>query len=294
MWTFIFPPASVILDDAISYKGITHDAISAHGWIALISVFVSVFVSFMTIGCATQRRTPLSLSPKPEPADFIKTIAKIKESIAPVVCVHPNPNVPNEWILDSVEGTAFFLRIDGTFVTAGHVVRDFTIPTRARPCQRSAIYLPNEGWQSRVTDFRVRYFFFIQTDCTRDEAIDIAICRSPNNIRQELGRDPVPVVLNTVLQEDGVPAAFSGFPLNLVLPLTSQGSVAAYRGTTDDQGPRELVIDKGNWGGASGSPIYLEDGAVIGILLERGIGESAGITIGRPASFIERMLSTRH
>ena len=47
-----------------------------------------------------------------------------------------------------------------------------------------------------------------------------------------------------------------------------RGFTAAYRDIRDDRGPRELVVDKTTWPGASGSPIYLENGMVIGILLQ--------------------------
>lgn len=249
--------------------------------------------AIVLIGCG-RVHTIATRPPSPPPPQYISTIARIKHSVVPVVCVQlPQPNIRNEPALTSVEGTAFFVRADGTFATADHVIRDLTAPKRPTACEQAAIYIPEGGWQPRAPNFSVQYFYFSAADCTRDEGFDIAVCRCARRIRDFVGRDPEPVTLETALQEDGTPAAFTGFPLQQILPITSRGFTAAYRDIRDDRGPRELVVDKTTWPGASGSPIYLENGMVIGILLQRGIGDGAGITIGRPASFIEGLLAQR-
>lgn len=241
-------------------------------------------------GCAI-RRSPTSV-PLAVPPNFISTIAQIKESVVPVVCIH-SPRPGAEATLASVEGTAFFVRADGTFATAGHVVRDLTAPNRQTPCEQAAIYIPVGGWQPTAVTFRVQYFHFAPANCTRDDTLDLAICKTTRNIKEVRGSDPRPVELETVLQPDGTPAAFTGFPLQYIVPITSRGFIATYRNTSDKMGPRELIIDKPNWPGASGSPIFLENGRVIGIILQRGIGNALGITIGRPAAFLERVLAQR-
>jgi hypothetical protein len=233
-------------------------------------------------------------APPAEPT-FTEAIAQIKRSVTPVVCIQlPGPGGPVEPTLVSVEGTAFFLRTDGSFATAGHIIRDLTNPSRVTKCPTAAIYLPRNGWQPRAANFRIEYFYFSAADCTRDDDLDIAVCRCPRNIKGVLNEDPRPVRLNTAIQDDGAPAAFTGFPLSTVVPLTSRGFTAAYRGALNEvDGPRELVIDKSAWPGASGSPIYLEDGSVIAIVIQRGIGDAAGMLMGRPAFFIDRLLSQR-
>ncbi len=250
-----------------------------------------IFTIGVLSGCA---HVPPVLPPAaPTPPNFINSIAQIKRSVVPVVCVRPQQGNA-DLTLVSVEGSAFFLLRDGTFVTAGHVVRDLTNPTRQITCPTSAIFIPEGGWQPRAVNFRVQYFFFSQANCTRDEGLDIAICRAPRDIRQTMGNDPQPVALDTTLQEDGTPAAFTGFPqtpLSFRVPVTSRGFIAAYAETVDESGPRQLFFDKTTWPGASGSPIYLENGKVVAILLARGTGDGAGVTIGRPALFIERLLA---
>jgi hypothetical protein len=65
------------------------------------------------------------------------------------------------------------------------------------------------------------------------------------------------------------------------------------RAQNDEKGPRDLIVDKNAWPGASGSPIFLENGAVIGILVRRGIDNGSGLAMDRPASFIEKVLAQR-
>lgn len=229
------------------------------------------------------------------PPDSVSTIAQIERSVFPIVCVQrPKQNGGDDTLL-SVEGTAFFIDRDGTFATAGHVIGDLTAQGRRSPCEQPAFYLPVGGWHPEAPSFRITTFYFSQADCARDEQIDIAVCKSqgPGELSQRIGSEPDPLNINANLLPDGTPAAFTGFPLQAVTPITSRGFIAAYRGATDDAGPRELLIDKPNWPGASGSPIYLENGSVIGILVQRGVGEGAGITIGRPAKFIERLRAQR-
>jgi hypothetical protein len=227
------------------------------------------------------------------PSNFVDAVSLTKKSVAPVVCVDKESIRTSEVKLDSIEGTAFFLRADGTFATAGHVVQGLTSPNRSTPCQAAAIYLPMHDWKPRATKFRVGYFPFSASNCTMSEDFDIAICKSVRDIRPVLGREPSAVTLDTELKDDGTQVAFTGFPLSSAVPLTSRGFTSGYSNTRDEKGPRDLIIDKSAWPGASGSPIYLENGTVIGILLVRGINNGSGLTWGRPASFIEKVLAQR-
>jgi hypothetical protein len=75
--------------------------------------------------------------------------------------------------------------------------------------------------------------------------------------------------------------------------ITSRGFTSGYSDTRDQNGPRDLIIDKSAWPGASGIPIFRGNGAVIGILVRRGIDNGSGLAVGRPASFIEEVLNQR-
>jgi S1-C subfamily serine protease len=251
-------------------------------------ISLGIFLSL----CGCRRVPPFVAAPIQIAPSFISATARIKRSVIPVVCAHfsqPGNNIT----LDSIEGTAFFVRSDGMFATANHVITGLTNPARRSPCQISAIYVPLVGWQPRVVNQRAHYSFFTAAFCTVDANIDVAVCGPIPDVVQSNSAPPDPVSFESALQDDGTPTAFTGFPLGSPSPVTSRGFTAAYRDAQDERGPRELIIDKTAWPGASGSPIYIEDGRVIGIVLARGTGEGAGIAIGRPASFIERLLAER-
>ena len=54
---------------------------------------------------------------------------------------------------------------------------------------------------------------------------------------------------------------------------------------------KKLVIDKSAWPGASGSPVYDGDGKVIGLVIETGLAEGAGLTYSRPIDLITDFLT---
>jgi hypothetical protein len=92
---------------------------------------------------------------------------------------------------------------------------------------------------------------------------------------------------------DPVGASANRAPKSYAVPITSRGFTSGYSDTRDEKGPRDLIIDKNAWLDASGSPIFLENGAVIGILVRRGIDNGSGLAMGGPASFIAKVLSQR-
>jgi hypothetical protein len=92
---------------------------------------------------------------------------------------------------------------------------------------------------------------------------------------------------------DPVGASANRAPKSYAVPITSRGFTSGYSDTRDEKGPRDLIIDKNAWLSASGSPIFLENGAVIGILVRRGIDNGSGLAMGGPASFLAKVLSQR-
>lgn len=221
---------------------------------------------------------------------FIATISLLKRSVAPVVCLQENPGLPPTLI--SVEGSAFFLSQEGSFLTAGHVVKNF-VPGQPRrtPCPIKAIYVPVRGWQPGSAVLRLHAFRF--ADCIVNDELDLGLCKTLDDmsLTKNLGIEAFPVTLESSLQPDGTPVAFTGFPLSFLQPITSRGAIGTYRNARDDVGPLELIVDKASWPGASGSPLYLENGRVVGIMIEAGIGQASGIAIARPSRVIEHFLS---
>jgi S1-C subfamily serine protease len=210
---------------------------------------------------------------------FIPTIERVNRSLVPILCGRFDSK--GQFEVQLIDGTGFFVNDEGWFLTAAHVITDLqTItPQRPLPCIM-AIYVPQDGWQRDAAIVNTRWFKF--TECKIDVALDLAACKPM--IAPFLWAHPLS--FEEYRPPDGTPLAFSGFPLGSIEPLCSRGHVATYRNTVDEQGDREILIDKGTWPGASGSPIYSGGGRVLGILLARGTAEATGIAVGRPTNFI--------
>src|ERR1700730_13432687 len=208
----------------------------------------------------------------------------MKRSVAPVVCAQAGTP---DWTLQSVEGTAFFVFADGTFLTPNHVIEGINNPVRQNPCPSPALYIPVNGWQTTAQTFRVDFYAFVPSLCKIDRSLDTAVCKPIKPIT-----GIVPVILEHLLPPDGTPVAFTGFPLRNVTPITSIGAIAGY---TDERGtgPLSIIVDKNNWPVASGSPIYLQNGKVVGMLALRGAGEGAGLTYGRTSKALSDVLGER-
>jgi hypothetical protein len=254
-------------------------------FLALVGVGFSGCVKH-PVAVATPRRAPKQDS-------FVESIAAIKHSIAPVVCVQPHPTA--NWELFSTEGTAFFVSADG-FVTASHVIDGLTSQKRATPCPRFAVYIPESGvWNRELAagTSRIRFFLFKKEGCKQNVLLDVAYCvlgggapALPSGARMPV----TPVGFEEDPPPDGTPVAFSGFPLSNVSPITAVGFIGGY--TKDAEGRQTIILDRTAWPGASGSPIYLQNGHVIGIVLSRGTGDAIGLAYGRARlqRFVEEFL----
>jgi hypothetical protein len=254
--------------------------------------YISVVILYvLLIGCIKNNVPvdPPSI-PRMEQGLFVNAISNIKHSIAPVVCVQTHPT--GDWDLRSIEGTAFFVAADGSFITPNHVLDGLTLPNRQIPCPSPAIYVPERGdWRVDVASFRIHYALFLTQTCKRDAQLDIAFCTPFPGGMILPGGAPLkvsPVEFDNDPPRDGSPIAFSGFPLSSPVPISAMGSVASYQGNS--QGIYTMVIDRAAWPGASGSPIYLPNGHVIGIILARGTGDGTGLAYGRIARFVSTFL----
>jgi S1-C subfamily serine protease len=240
----------------------------------IIAVLFFVFLSRLLV-VAGSRTDP-----------FILTIEKAKISVVRILCGRFDEK--SQFVLQVIEGTGFFIDDSAHFITAAHVIRDLKIidpRLQPLPCV-PAIDVPIKGWDREASSFDSRWFKFSESDCSIDDALDLAVCKTMLVIPFKIH----PLRLKSTKPPDGTPVAFTGFPLGSPEPLTSRCDVATYRAAIDIEGSRELVLDKGTWPGASGSPIYDADGNVLGILLQRGIADGTGIAIGRPTHFILKFL----
>ena len=218
---------------------------------------------------------------------FIGTIQTMKRSVVPVACISISGTTAETV---SVEGTGFFVSADGTFITANHVIDSMLNPSRKEPCSHTAFCLPQAGgWNSDQATLPSNCYVFQADECKRDADIDIARCRSSRPV--DAAHKILPVAFETSVQPDGTPIAFTGFPLQFQVPLSSVGNVSGYVRTRDDgRGPRSMIMDKEAWPGASGSPLYLANGKVIGLLSRRGVNDGSGRAIAVPSRLIQEFL----
>ena len=207
--------------------------------------------------------------------------------MAPVVCL--NGDGPQATIQD-LEGTAFFISEAGEFLTAAHVIDG--VQDHAHACPVIAIYLPPDRWEPERPEEIFTWYPVATGDCEVHRDLDVAKCKSLVDLSVRRGKQSFeirPVKFEWTSQPDGTLVAFTGFPLGSRDPLTSRGGVAQYRRRAP-QNTLDLVIDQSAWPGASGAPVYLSDGRVIGMLVARGSGEGAGTSVVRPAHVLQRIL----
>ena len=215
----------------------------------------------------------------------VETIERAKAAAVPIVCGAATES--GSFRVAKIMGSAFFINEQGGFMTAAHVLDGWDKIDRRQGDCAPAIYMAIGGWKNDVPTPKVRAFFFSQ--CNRDDTIDIAVCKPiANPFTDEVVRQQVRFLTFGAFsgQRDGTAAAFTGFPLEFLRPVTSKGSIASYVAAD-----KELVIDKAAWPGASGSPVYLPDGTVIGVVRQAGRGLGSGLAYARPAELIVEFLS---
>jgi V8-like Glu-specific endopeptidase len=221
---------------------------------------------------------------------FISSIQATKRSTVAVACV--KKTATGGIALASLEGTGFFVSGDGTFITAGHVAHGFSLPVPPRKeiCEVPAIYLATDGWKAGT---EVGLTMFKIGLCKFDDDLDLAQCKTVDNpfASENVNVKPTFVTFDLSIQKEGTQLAFTGFPISTAQPITARGTVGTYWGTGTESNPREIVIDHNNWPGASGSPVYLANGKVIGLILQRGMNDATGLAFARSAIFIEGFLS---
>ena len=224
---------------------------------------------------------------------FVTAINNMKRSIAPVLCFDNVSNGPIS--LRAVDGTAFFLSTDGLFLTPAHVIRDFLPGGGLASCSFAAVAFEPNKWSGGTT-LTLKFSKFAAADCVLDETLDLAACQTKDDLTKGEWKFVTPraVQIDPVIQDDGTPIAFTGFPLfSHALPLSSVGSVAAYAASLNGEvGPPFgiIVIDKTSWPGSSGSPIYLMNGHVVGMMAAMGSNAAEGTGYGRSSTAISAFL----
>lgn len=224
------------------------------------------------------------VSPQADP--FLETIAAMKRTVTPIACMGSGQGPVRR--PSRIAGTAFFLKSDGEFLTAAHVINEIdksSLSTGAEGCPAPVVYLPVDEWPVGSNEFLARWYAFDVKDCVLDTARDLALCATRQSPSADLQRTIGTVTFEQAPQPDGTAVAFTGFPLNAIQPMTARGHIAMYPARD------EIIVDQSAWPGVSGCPVYLQDGRVIGLLIQRGTGEGTGRSIVRATSAIQEFLA---
>ena len=89
----------------------------------------------------------------------------------------------------------------------------------------------------------------------------------------------------------GDPVALIGFPLGVELPMSDNvARTSLFAGTVSKALTNVLQIDGYGAEGSSGSPIFDEAGAVVGVLYGGEPGSSGRIVYGVPSTYVVRLL----
>lgn len=212
-----------------------------------------------------------------------QVIRRMKQSLAQVCVVFSvNGKETSEKM-----GSAFYLDRSGRFLTADHVIADTkNAVERALRKQTPAvavIFAPVGSWDDPHQ--KHTWFRFDVDQCIRDERLDLATCHAlANPFEDERVREyisPAPISHRAVVEGEAV--AFSGFLLASDRPLTSKTFISFIKADQVPDKEPELVLDKTSWHGISGGPLYDAAGEVVGVMVKKGMGETAtgGLSFAR-------------
>jgi V8-like Glu-specific endopeptidase len=240
---------------------------------------------FCTVGLGQKPATTLP----PDP--FLAAIETMKRSVTALACLSDNGK--DAQIL-ARNGTAFFISEKGDFLTAAHVIQD--MQKRQASCPVAVVMIPTQKWQPDARAETLVWWPFSVSSCRIDRDMDLVACSTENDLsilRSGLEFKIAPVKLDSRIPPDGTQVAFTGFPLDFRDPLTIRASVAAYRTIwRGDMTIGDILLDRASWVGSSGSPVYLPDGTVIGVVIGTA-KDGSEVMVARAALFISENLRTR-
>ena len=223
---------------------------------------------------------------------WIKAINKMKRSICPIV--YMIQDAKGNLTYRTTEGTGFFVGKEGYFITAAHVIRNVDRNARANPRTTAVVVVPRGNWPKGDKEIDVNWFKFDLV--SSDEENDLALCKTRINPFQtdETKHFVQQVIIDDTIPPDGTELTFTGFPLHNQTPISGRGTVASFQMIKGrNQRGLVLLVHAIVWPGVSGSPLYLENSRVVGLVTGLMTGRAQGITIARPARFIKALLESK-
>jgi S1-C subfamily serine protease len=226
-------------------------------------------------------------------ADVSPTTVRFVEASITVPGCMPNMQYIQQGLLGP-SGTAFFVDKYGDFVTAKHVIETINGYGASR-CQ-PAIFVPVGGWENDNPPTIESYFTFNSTACLYDREYDIAVCRPTHNpwSNKSVSGNIAPVTFETSQQPVGTDVAFSGFPWGHGKPVTAKASIGAYQARAIRVAVPDIttiIVAGQSWHGSSGSPLYIDNGKVVGVMVVSELGDASGLSEAAPASAVSDLVN---
>jgi S1-C subfamily serine protease len=223
------------------------------------------------------------------------TILTMQRSLVAVECV--DVNAAHQIVGGQTFGTGFLVDRASHFVTAGHVLAAVAAAQRQSGCL-AAVAFPAHGYPADYGRYEQHVVFIGPS--AYDGSLDLAVVAAAGlSATNDINAALSPVRFALAFQPQGTPLAYTGFARGIDLPTTSEGIVSTY---TND-GIRQLVIAGMAWPGLSGSPVFLANGDVVGIVLSKGepntaagAGDAAGqigLSFARTAAVVDAFLRQR-
>jgi hypothetical protein len=223
-------------------------------------------------------------------------VEEARNAVVPIVCLVRARN-DKQIVLYRPVGTGFLVDMTGTFITAAHVIGNFSDSAQKTACQGAIAFsigrgkarekgpwssLPKSEWERPPKD--LRWFPVDLTTCRQSAEFDVAVCKTLADLTTESVSHGVAVVTAERPPTDtGV--FFIGFSLQATNPIVTAAHVKEFV-------VHNIYIDKSAYPGASGSPIFLLDGKhVVGMITKTGIENSAGASFGIAGAKIGTMLA---
>src|SRR5947207_3885168 len=158
-----------------------------------IMAVITIAIAVATCGATAQ---PASVGDS-----FLPTIEVMKRSITPVMCIRPH--APGEGFSPLFVGTGFFITAHGDFITAAHVVNAFGSGQSAVGGCPMFLWFASLN-KNFVGKLDVHFFAVAAADCLSDPILDIARCRTVDDLTKIKGlASPLPVQFDFNERPDG-------------------------------------------------------------------------------------------
>lgn len=193
-------------------------------------------------------------------------------------------------------GTGFWADSADTFVTAAHVLPNFSDNADSTACHAAISLsmkgqetskrnqwsnLPASEWQRLPRN--AQWFSFNPAACHKNHQFDVAVCKTTEGVPPH-----ETAILSHTNPLPGTKVFFIGSGREGIENTTGVATITDSLGASKGYA---IAVDRPAWTGASGSPVFASDEKeVVGMITRTGIGDASGQCIGTGAEAITIVL----